>query len=328
MALIAPIAKGTAQTKVSGTTLSPSAFSMDVAFSLLISAVTYKSSVIAGSFVVGEEYTILVPGTTNFTLIGAADSLAGTEFTATGVGTGTGTAMEHPQSVKFGSRSLRLVANTRTSELNSGITTAQYRAIIEKTNSRTLTYTWASSLSARACFASDYGKAGPRDVGKGNAQASTTNPTTGIALTTTEADTIHCCAFGSNGPVEDASGTIQVGHITGQRDGTTGGVAATNVTIHETNEILTATGDCRAAKISTTARRWANCITAFSGNTYNEQGLVPGEFQLVAEKFESVSKNFGDAVFHFNIDSDTWEVFEIDTAAETAVSNARDGWDV
>lgn len=47
----------------------------------------------AGAFVVGEEYRILVPGTTNFTLIGAANSVAGTKFTATGVGTGTGTAI-------------------------------------------------------------------------------------------------------------------------------------------------------------------------------------------------------------------------------------------
>ena len=47
---------------------------------------------IAGAFVIGIEYTILVPGDTDFTLIGAADSVAGTVFTATGVGTGTGTA--------------------------------------------------------------------------------------------------------------------------------------------------------------------------------------------------------------------------------------------
>ncbi len=51
--------------------------------------------VIAGLFVVGTEYTILVPGDTDFTLIGAADSNIGTTFTATGVGTGTGTANEN-----------------------------------------------------------------------------------------------------------------------------------------------------------------------------------------------------------------------------------------
>ena len=49
-------------------------------------------SVTAGSFISGTAYQILVPGNTDFTLIGAADSSAGTIFTATGVGTGTGTA--------------------------------------------------------------------------------------------------------------------------------------------------------------------------------------------------------------------------------------------
>ena len=49
-------------------------------------------SVTAGSFVTGTAYQILVPGNTDFTLIGAADSNAGTIFTATGAGTGTGTA--------------------------------------------------------------------------------------------------------------------------------------------------------------------------------------------------------------------------------------------
>ena len=49
--------------------------------------------VTAGSFVVGQRYEILVPGTTDFTLIGAADSNIGTVFTATGVGVGDGTAL-------------------------------------------------------------------------------------------------------------------------------------------------------------------------------------------------------------------------------------------
>ena len=50
--------------------------------------------VTAGSFVVGKSYIIATAGTTNFVLIGAADSNIGTTFTATGVGTGSGTALE------------------------------------------------------------------------------------------------------------------------------------------------------------------------------------------------------------------------------------------
>jgi hypothetical protein len=50
------------------------------------------SSVTAASFVVGTSYEIVSVGSTNFTLIGAAANTVGTIFTATGVGSGTGTA--------------------------------------------------------------------------------------------------------------------------------------------------------------------------------------------------------------------------------------------
>jgi len=52
-----------------------------------------RDTVTAGSFVNGEIYDIVTVGTTDFTLIGAADNNIGTRFTATGVGTGTGTAV-------------------------------------------------------------------------------------------------------------------------------------------------------------------------------------------------------------------------------------------
>jgi len=52
------------------------------------------TTVTAGSFVIGKRYQIISTGSgsTNFTLIGAANNNVGTAFTATGVGTGTGTA--------------------------------------------------------------------------------------------------------------------------------------------------------------------------------------------------------------------------------------------
>lgn len=54
--------------------------------------VNNSTPVTAGSFVNGTTYVITSTGTTNFTLIGAANSLVGTVFTATGAGSGTGTA--------------------------------------------------------------------------------------------------------------------------------------------------------------------------------------------------------------------------------------------
>jgi len=51
------------------------------------------TSVTASAFVIGTTYTITAIGTTDFTLIGAAANTVGTRFTATGAGTGTGTAV-------------------------------------------------------------------------------------------------------------------------------------------------------------------------------------------------------------------------------------------
>jgi hypothetical protein len=51
-------------------------------------------NVTAGSFVVGKQYTITALGTTNFTLIGAELNKVGVRFTATGVGSGTGEAID------------------------------------------------------------------------------------------------------------------------------------------------------------------------------------------------------------------------------------------
>lgn len=53
---------------------------------------TTISTVTAGSFVVGTEYTIASVGTTNFVAIGAASNTVGVVFTATGAGSGDGTA--------------------------------------------------------------------------------------------------------------------------------------------------------------------------------------------------------------------------------------------
>jgi hypothetical protein len=55
------------------------------------------NTITAGAFVVGQYYIITSAGNTNFTLIGAANSNVGTAFKATGVGTGTGQAMEQWQ---------------------------------------------------------------------------------------------------------------------------------------------------------------------------------------------------------------------------------------
>ena len=51
------------------------------------------TNVAATALVAGRTYVIVSPGTTDFTLIGAANNTIGTSFIAIGAGTGTGTAL-------------------------------------------------------------------------------------------------------------------------------------------------------------------------------------------------------------------------------------------
>jgi hypothetical protein len=61
--------------------------------------IEYGAAVAAGSFVIGAVYTILTVGTTSFTAIGAASNTIGVIFTASGIGSGTGTANTNLETV-------------------------------------------------------------------------------------------------------------------------------------------------------------------------------------------------------------------------------------
>jgi hypothetical protein len=96
----------------------------------------------AGSFVVGKSYTIEVPGTTNFVAIGAADNNPGTTFTATGVGSGTGTAYGlHPSvgGTKFKISEVKL-GSVKTLSTSNGLMTGTGDPYV-KLSGTTLGYT-------------------------------------------------------------------------------------------------------------------------------------------------------------------------------------------
>jgi hypothetical protein len=59
-----------------------------------LDAIDTAYNITAGSFVIGKSYTIRSVGTTNYTLIGAVANTVGVLFTATGIGSGTGVAID------------------------------------------------------------------------------------------------------------------------------------------------------------------------------------------------------------------------------------------
>jgi len=178
------------------------------------------------------------------------------DFLVVGVAYETDAAID---SVKWGGKELRLSKGQTQGDTRVRL----YQKRIRKSATKDITITWAANMSARAMFAVKLTEVGRKDVEQGNSQTATTSPATGSAVTSTVADTISIAAFASLGPSGDTPGTAGAGHTLGQRDGTTGAPPASNVTIQETYEILSATGNVRATMTGATSRDWANVIVAY-----------------------------------------------------------------
>ena len=96
-----------------------------------------------------------------------------------------------------------------------------------------------------------------------SATATSTSPSSGATATTTQANELWFGAVGTNGPVGDTAGSWSNSFTADQRDGTTGGVAATNVTISTGYRVVTSTGAATAAKTGITSREWEACVATF-----------------------------------------------------------------
>ena len=124
----------------------------------LVRTVANPSAVVAGSFVVGREYTIRSVGTTNWGSIGAASGTVGIVFVATGPGSGDGTASptakpSHGQrpgyQVRFfssGSLPSGIIAGDTYYVLDDGFTESTFRISLSK-NGQPLETTTAGSGS-------------------------------------------------------------------------------------------------------------------------------------------------------------------------------------
>ncbi len=174
--------------------------------------------------------------------------------------------------LKIGNRDLTFVVD---SHLKQGDTIVRiYKTRVKASKAKDITAVWPTALTARAMFATQIKEASAKDVQSTNGNASGTNPTTGTAVTSTIADTISIAAFACLGPTSDTAATAGAGHTIGQRIGTTGGAAASNITLQETYEILSATGNVRSTLTLTTARVCAASIVAFAPTqTYTLVGV-------------------------------------------------------
>ena len=148
----------------------------------------------------------------------------------------------------------------REREQDLGIRTAYFSLY---NNGATATHdvvlTWTTTApTSKAMFATEILDVRHRDVytvGTGTSGAPTSG---GIATNVPRAYLTGI--FCSEGPVEDTAGTPSFSFISGQRAGTTGGVAATNITIHETyKETSLIQASAEAAKTGATSTPSRGC---------------------------------------------------------------------
>jgi len=98
------------------------------------------------------------------------------------------------------------------------------------------------------------------------ASGDSTAPDSGATLlATSQNDELLAGAIGTLGPLEDGAGSWGGSFTAGQRAGTTGGAASSNITIAEGFRIVTATGAYSAAKSGITSRPWYAELQTFKG---------------------------------------------------------------
>lgn len=128
---------GTAGASVSTLTVAPytvASIGTTTEANWITAGISGAALVTGGAFTVGTTFRIVTVGTTDYTLIGAINNVVGTQFTATGVGAGTGTA-----SNVFLGRTFTGVAGaitgTGTAKLNStNVPAFGFNAFIQKSS--------------------------------------------------------------------------------------------------------------------------------------------------------------------------------------------------
>ncbi len=212
--------------------------------------------------------------------------------------------------IMFGKKQLKRLITIENA--TGSFRTQIYAGNIRNGRTRDLVATWDAAILARAMFCTQLTEASIEDVSKDKAEDATTDPDTGVAPTSTVADTISIAAFGANGPDTDSMGTIGSGHTQGQRVGTSGGVDNTNLTLTETYELLATITTIKSQFVGATSRDWANAIIAFkSMHTYTVESAhyepYDGHPNMEAVVF-TIKDGTGEKKFQTKIPREDFEV--------------------
>lgn len=145
----------------------------------------------------------------------------------------------------------------------SGLTGSLWQLqYVLRTLTRDMVASWAATNSERLIAVVEVDEATVTDIAViSNTETGSTDPDTGVAGTSIDANTLQVCFFGSDGRISDALGTLGEGHTSLE----SGGTVAQGSHCHVTYELLTtAGGDVRGAKTGATSRNWINIIVALT----------------------------------------------------------------
>ena len=192
----------------------------------------------------------------------------------------------------------------------------------------TVTHT---SLNASAMSVNEFfglASSGPLDQIQ-SATGSSTAPSSGNTAMTTQADELLFGAIAVEGPVTDAF-TVGTGYTALTRQGTTGGSAASNMTINPEFRIVSSIGTYTADGTLGTSRDWAAGISTYkasvisvsvSNSTFAFAVAIPNTWlppqASVITNDGAVAENFVGQINQFTESSNTWEIAVSANGADT-----------
>lgn len=165
--------------------------------------------------------------------------------------------------------------------LGAGVRTRLAWCVADATATRTITATWASALTAKALVVTEYscstGGVSLQTVHNGtNSGSGTSASISAIGPIQGGTDSVTVGVVGTEGPSGDTAGTWSEPNTNGQRVGTTGNPANSNVTVSEGYRIAATAGSSPAlSKTGMTSRDWGAAIRHFYWGTPPSQSITP-----------------------------------------------------
>ena len=157
------------------------------------------------------------------------------------------------------------------SALGAGVRSRMAWCVADATASRTITATWDTALTAKAMVADSFrssvtgaGNTWTPDANATNTGAGTAASTAATAPIKGGTESVRVGVVGTEGPSGDTAGTWVIPATAGQRVGTTGNPAASNVTVSSAFFIAPTAGSTDGlSKTGMTSRDWGAAIRSF-----------------------------------------------------------------